>query len=130
MKIHSRVRHVAIAVLLGLLASSAAFANECWITCKCRSQCSTPCTDVGELVTCGVYGLCECNAAVTSRGRLARPRPQAAEPARSLGAPASPPAGIGKKLARTPALPGSGDLGVAPSCASPSSPCRPLSNHY
>jgi len=98
MKIHSRVRHVAIAVLLGLLASSAAFATECWITCKCRSQCSAPCTDVGELVTCGVYGLCECTAAVTSRGRLAEnptvlspePDPLAALLGTSCTAPPAP----------------------------------------
>jgi hypothetical protein len=66
MKSYPRVRHAVIAglVLLGLLASSATYASECWIVCKCRTQCSTPCTDVGDSITCGAYGLCECNSTV------------------------------------------------------------------
>jgi len=62
MKTNLRVRHAAIAVLVlcGLLASTAAFASECWIVCKCRTQCSTPCSDVGDPITCGAYGICEC----------------------------------------------------------------------
>jgi hypothetical protein len=68
MKSYPRVRLAAIAglVLVGLLASSSAFATECWIICKCRAQCSTPCSDVGEMITCGFYGLCECTPAVAT----------------------------------------------------------------
>lgn len=62
MKTNLRVRHAAIAVLVlfGLLASTAAFASECWVVCRCRSQCSTPCFDAGDPSTCGAYGICEC----------------------------------------------------------------------
>jgi len=68
MKSYPRVRLAAIAglVLVGLLVSSEAFATECWIICKCRAQCSTPCSDVGEMITCVFYGLCECTPAVAT----------------------------------------------------------------
>jgi hypothetical protein len=69
MKCTPRVRHAALAavVLLGLLASQAAFATSCSIICKCRAQCSTPCSDAGDSITCGVYGMCECSSIQTSR---------------------------------------------------------------
>ncbi len=68
MKSYPRVRLAAIAglVLVGLLVSSEAFAAECWVICRCRTQCSTPCSDIGDLITCGVYGLCECTPAVAT----------------------------------------------------------------
>ena len=72
-------RHAAIAglVLLGLLASSTAFASECWVVCKCRTQCSTPCTDIGDLITCGAYGLCECGPVAATAERLPAGNPAA-----------------------------------------------------
>jgi hypothetical protein len=83
MKFDPRVRHAAIAVLLllGLLASQAAFASSCFIVCKCRSQCSSPCSDGGDLITCGVYGMCECATRPTSQALPAEnPMVLAAEP--------------------------------------------------
>src|SRR5262245_9068755 len=73
MKTSLRVRHAAIAVLvlLGLLASSAAFALDCSIVCRCRTQCSTPCSDAGDPSTCGAYGICECAPFLTSGVRPA-----------------------------------------------------------
>jgi hypothetical protein len=83
MKFNPRSRHAAIAilVLLGLLASQAAFATSCFIICKCRAQCSTPCSDAGDLITCGAYGMCECGAIRTSAAQPAEnPMVLASEP--------------------------------------------------
>ncbi|HZF08666.1 MAG TPA: hypothetical protein VFE33_07760 [Thermoanaerobaculia bacterium] len=102
MKYTPRVHHAAIAVvvLLGLFASQSAFAFSCSTICKCRAQCSTPCSDAGDTITCGVYGICECSPVVASS--MAR----SAENPLALAAEPDPLAALLGTSCATPPAPG------------------------